>query len=661
MKRILVIVLAFFCLVLEAALPPGTESSRALSPYTIESGLYQMETSNYGSQSNLIYSNGIKMLYQSSCWISGKRARRDFAGRLLYWLSYPPTYDNNQLTYQGSELWTPELVAVKDTLTSAGYDGDIDLYELLPAYNPRVQNNPSMQEQYQLHGPFDRVLHSILGSPAPLPFDPFNSENFLFSVPQAGSFETPGFQTYSAYFYDYCPFGTPGDRDWGLSSGYNTHYPLGLAVHQETYTWNLQNHGFLINRHRVYNTNDYDTIEDLALSLYVDADIGPESWGAAISADDVSGYVKGDGYEFAYTRDADQDGGLTPYYLATKLLVPGFQGWRGAWYWMLGNGPDDSDALSFNYQPRRTANEKYWLATGRNPNDSRFMPLIHPDPSPDYEQPTANDTRFMNTLFGARPDMPDYYFADNQGNYVHRLSLAPHAYFDYYSVFFVGESVNELKETSLFLEDFLAAGLEINSADSLTCIPLLQDPQPALPDGFDLHWYSYNNPDHFELAYKAHTELAENWIITNLPGSLRDYSLTGLDPDAWYDIKIGSVYYNPNEVYLESYIKLVNLSHPTTIIEPLCTIARLNNYPNPFARETRIVFELKEPAELCLALYNMRGQRVRELSPETFSRGPHQVLWDGRDDSGRQCANGIYYLRMQAGNTSKGLKLLLLR
>ena len=42
--------------------------------------------------------------------------------------------------------------------------------------------------------------------------------------------------------------------------------------------------------------------------------MGPEK-----AADDKSGYVKGEGYEFAYTYDADGDGGLTTGMVGARL------------------------------------------------------------------------------------------------------------------------------------------------------------------------------------------------------------------------------------------------------------------------------------------------------------------------------------------------------
>ena len=293
MRRLLFILICLSSISAFALPLIETEQSRVLNTQTHDNGTISLTTTNYACQTDMQHLHSQKLIYLSNSWISGRKDRRDEMGRLLYWLSYPPSQINDQMVTMDDPLWTNDLVIVQDSLTTVGFEGDMEIYELLPAYNPLLISNPSAAALYNTYNHQDRVLRSIMGNPAPLPFDPLNSTNFCFSIPQAGSFETPGFITDSAYYYDYCPFGTTGDRDFGSSSSRSTHYPLGLAVHQESYSWNLQDHDkMLINKYTVYNTNALDTIEDLAISHYVDADVGPSSWGAEIAADDVSGYVK---------------------------------------------------------------------------------------------------------------------------------------------------------------------------------------------------------------------------------------------------------------------------------------------------------------------------------------------------------------------------------
>jgi hypothetical protein len=96
------------------------------------------------------------------------------------------------------------------------------------------------------------------------------------------------------------------------------------------------------------------------------------------------------------------------------------------------------------------------------------------------------------------------------------------------------------------------------------------------------------------------------------------------------------------------------------------------NYPNPFPQsgsafadnpETTIRFELRQPTEISLAIFNTVGQQVRLLvSPQRFETGGHQLLWDGRGQSGNGLPSGVYFLRLTNGmGLSRSRKLVLIR
>jgi hypothetical protein len=86
------------------------------------------------------------------------------------------------------------------------------------------------------------------------------------------------------------------------------------------------------------------------------------------------------------------------------------------------------------------------------------------------------------------------------------------------------------------------------------------------------------------------------------------------------------------------------------------------NYPNPFNPATTIRFELAEPAQVTLSVYNLLGQEVvRLLDNAPFAAGFHQVRWDGRNTDGRPTVSGVYLYRLQAGVFVASRKMLLLK
>ena len=76
--------------------------------------------------------------------------------------------------------------------------------------------------------------------------------------------------------------------------------------------------------------------------------------------------------------------------------------------------------------------------------------------------------------------------------------------------------------------------------------------------------------------------------------------------------------------------------------------ALLGNYPNPFNASTHLRFALAAPADLRIAVYNVAGQRLRQLVEGPAPAGVHEVAWDGRDDSGASAASGVYVAVMEA-------------
>jgi hypothetical protein len=85
------------------------------------------------------------------------------------------------------------------------------------------------------------------------------------------------------------------------------------------------------------------------------------------------------------------------------------------------------------------------------------------------------------------------------------------------------------------------------------------------------------------------------------------------------------------------------------------------NYPNPFNPSTTIAFSLPEEGVVRLSIYNIRGQRVRDLLNGNMNRGFHKVVWDGRDNGSRPVSSGLYFIRIDTGRRSAIKKLMMLK
>ena len=85
------------------------------------------------------------------------------------------------------------------------------------------------------------------------------------------------------------------------------------------------------------------------------------------------------------------------------------------------------------------------------------------------------------------------------------------------------------------------------------------------------------------------------------------------------------------------------------------------NYPNPFNPSTQISFALSRSSAVKLEVFNSVGQKVRVLFEKHLGSGEHIVSWDGRDQDGEQMGSGVYFYRLQVGDSVQSKKMILLQ
>ncbi len=176
-------------------------------------------------------------------------------------------------------------------------------------------------------------------------------------------------------------------------------------------------------------------------------------------------------------------------------------------------------------------------------------------------------------------------------------------------------------------------------------------------------WAEVTIPDIDQPVITAgHFFVVFEWLSTSpeYPGVGTD-TLSADGRSMWYDNGFGwSTYAGGDWIMRAVYSTSTGvLEEETGSVPQRFSLAQ--NYPNPFNPGTTIEYALVQPNSVSLAIYNVKGQKIRREDFGVQTVGTHLYWWDGRDDQGQRVASGIYYYRLQAGEYSKSHKMVLMK
>ena len=97
------------------------------------------------------------------------------------------------------------------------------------------------------------------------------------------------------------------------------------------------------------------------------------------------------------------------------------------------------------------------------------------------------------------------------------------------------------------------------------------------------------------------------------------------------------------------------------ILEGDKTCLLSQNIPNPFGYETLIQYQIPESGLVQIEVYSVTGQKVRTLVHEHKEEGIYNVVWNARDDSGRELQKGMYMYVLKSRDNIIIRKALLLK
>ncbi len=88
----------------------------------------------------------------------------------------------------------------------------------------------------------------------------------------------------------------------------------------------------------------------------------------------------------------------------------------------------------------------------------------------------------------------------------------------------------------------------------------------------------------------------------------------------------------------------------TFILNEEVTLSEVFNVPNPTVDgKTFFTYQLAQaPDSVTIKIYSVSGRLLRTLIDASANRGVNETRWDGRDETGVRCANGVYIYRVIA-------------
>ncbi|MDZ7723065.1 MAG: T9SS type A sorting domain-containing protein [candidate division KSB1 bacterium] len=130
-----------------------------------------------------------------------------------------------------------------------------------------------------------------------------------------------------------------------------------------------------------------------------------------------------------------------------------------------------------------------------------------------------------------------------------------------------------------------------------------------------------------------------------LPEDFRSYSgLIGTD-----GLPLGDLSYYPETVGVEEKTQA-----PTEF-------ALQQNYPNPFNPVTTINYQLFGKGKVQLTIYNVLGEKIRNLVDARQDAGSYSVNWNGANDAGQKVSSGVYFYSLETENASIMKKMTLIK
>ncbi len=152
-----------------------------------------------------------------------------------------------------------------------------------------------------------------------------------------------------------------------------------------------------------------------------------------------------------------------------------------------------------------------------------------------------------------------------------------------------------------------------------------------------------------------------NFHLIDLANQKLDTFTFSLDenPLDWTVYTIGQYFYLANGNRLHSFEITSTVGNEDEVNE--ADNLMISNFPNPFNPETTLLFSIPQDGQVCLEIFNVKGQKVVNLVNSRMEKGNHKVAWSGKDSNNNSISSGVYFSKLTSGGKTQVKKMLLMK
>ena len=149
-------------------------------------------------------------------------------------------------------------------------------------------------------------------------------------------------------------------------------------------------------------------------------------------------------------------------------------------------------------------------------------------------------------------------------------------------------------------------------------------------------------------------EVTDLFINEQLGGTLAPY-FTDIDEDGDSDLFLGNV---KGGLYLYINSEISNIAEREIFPDDMLIVS---SFPNPFNSNTSVFIQLSEGDEISVDIYNILGEKIKNIFNGFLPSGKHLLNWDGRNEFKTVQSSGNYFVLVHSARIMRTIKITYLK